>query len=219
MRKIFFWITIFLFNICCEQARAVELNYSARYDIWENPFLAYGYNPETKRLTGYFSALRTAPGRTDECKLAFAMEGGGSNFLSVRYMGEVDKKSIRSNSGISITTEGGEFNLKFLKKLLGGDCDWILPFVVGSAVREVSEEIIVPMKSSNTGSWVGVYVISAAKAKFHAQPDIKSTQKAFVVEGDVIYVYEERPGWYFVKFEEGERKTVGWIKKSDTVQP
>lgn len=50
---------------------ATELKQSAKSDMWDNPFLAYGYNPNSKVVTGYLAALRTAPGRTDVCKLVF----------------------------------------------------------------------------------------------------------------------------------------------------
>ncbi|MCC2971636.1 SH3 domain-containing protein [Massilia sp. IC2-476] len=40
-----------------------------------------------------------------------------------------------------------------------------------------------------------------------------------MVRGDVVYVYEERPDWYFVRYDNGKRETMGWIRKSDTVQP
>lgn len=45
---------------------------SAKNDYFiDNPFIAIGVNPTTHVLTGYFSVLRTAPGRTDECKFVF----------------------------------------------------------------------------------------------------------------------------------------------------
>jgi len=215
------WIFAFLILFANGVATAAELNYSSRSDIWENPFLAYGFNLQTKLLTGYLAALRTAPGRTDECKLAFSQSSGSPKILSVRYLGEAEaeKKSDQSSRGVSIVQEENAFYLKFTKKFLGGDCDWILPFVVGGRVRETSDEVIVPMKYPNVGKWIAVYVVKSKQAKFHRLPDVASVQKAFLVEGDILYVYEEQPNWYFVRFEEGKKKTEGWIKKSDTDQP
>jgi hypothetical protein len=221
MKRIGSWIIVVLIQCVGIPAIASELNYSGRSDIWENPFLAYGYNPKTNLITGYLAALRTAPGRTDECKLAFAGNSAETHSLSVKYMAEAGqyKRKNPTDSGVSIALEKSGFHLKFSKKMLGGDCDWILPFVVGPRVSETSDEVIVAMKVPNSGSWVGVYAISAKRAKFHSRPDNASVQKAFLVAGDVIYVYDERPDWYFVQYEEGKRKTVGWIRRSDTVQP
>jgi hypothetical protein len=221
MRRITIMIIALLIQFSDSVATAAELSYSAKSDIWENPFLAYGYNPKTKLLTGYLAALRTAPGRTDECKLAFSRSIKTPNALSVRYIGEAEaeKQPVRTSSGVLIVQEKNEFYLRLYKPLLGGDCNWILPFVVGARVRETADDIIIPMKYPNVGNWIGVNVVNAKRAKFHSQPDAALVQKAFLVEGDVIYVYEERPDWYFVRFEEGKKKTIGWIKKSDTVQP
>lgn len=221
MKRVIFWIVALLLQLADGLATAAELNYSAKSDIWENPFLAYGYNPKTKVLTGYLAALRTAPGRTDECKLAFSQNNKMQNALSVRYIGnsELERKSEHSSRGVSIVQEKNAFYLRLSKKLIDGDCNWILPFVVGARVFETADEVIVPLEYPNVGDWIGVYVVNAKRAKFHSRPDVTTVQKAFLVEGDVIYVYEEQPEWYFVRFEEGKRKTAGWIKKSDTVQP
>jgi hypothetical protein len=198
-----------------------QLVHSAKGEIWDNPFLAYGYNPKTQILTGYLAALRTAPGRTDECKLVFAGNAAAPDALSVRYLGtaDLDEEPTRPESGVRIVLENNEYYLKFSKKSLDGECDWILPFVVGSHVLEAPDKILVSMKLGNIGSWVAVYAIGSKRAKFYSHPNSKFIQRAFVVKGDVVYVYDERPEWYFVQFKEGKRKTVGWIRKSDTVQP
>jgi hypothetical protein len=199
-------------------AYAFQLDYSARSNISENPFLAYGYNPRSKVITGYLTALRTAPGRTDECKLVFK---GRPNRLSVKYLEHkwVSGGENRDGASVFITTEKGTPSLRFSKNFLGGDCDWILPFNIGPRVSESADEVAVTMKAPNVGSWIGVYAISAKRTHFHSQPEDSSMRKAYLVEGDVIFVYEERPEWYFVQYENGKRKTVGWIRKADTVQP
>lgn len=51
---------------------AANLEQSAQNEIFGNPFIVTGFNPQTNMLTGYVSALRTSPGRTDECKFVFA---------------------------------------------------------------------------------------------------------------------------------------------------
>lgn len=218
MRNLGGWIVFLLAWCACGLTFAADLRNSARTDIWEDPFLAYGYNPKTKVITGYLEAFRTAPGRTDACKLVFR---GNADRLTVKYRERtwVPGSDSKFGSGVSIKRERGELFLKFSKESLGGDCDWIIPFNVGQRVIDTADEVSVTMTAPRVGNWIGVFAISAKLAKFHSRPDSASVRNAHLVEGDVIYVYEERPDWYFVQFEEGKRKTVGWIKKSDTVQP
>ena len=215
-----FLLVAMLVHLFAAPLSAADSNYSGRSDIWENPFLSFGYNPKTDVVTGHLIALRTAPGRTDECKLVFAGRSSIKNSFSVKYMeqDEVYERPSQSAASVSIGL-GNEFRLKLLKKDLAGDCDWILPFAGGSRVQESADEITLTMKVPNTGSWIGVYVIKAKRVRFHSQPSNATMQKAFVVAGDVVYVYDERPDWYFVRYEDGKSKTMGWIKKSDTVQP
>lgn len=107
----------------------------------------------------------------------------------------------------------------FPRESLKGDCDWILPFNVGPRVFETSDKVAIAMEVPNVGNWVGVYGIGVKRAKFHSRPDNASVRKEYLVEGDIIYVFDEQPEWYFVQYENGRRKTVGWIRRSDTVQP
>jgi hypothetical protein len=221
MKEVRIWIIAFFIQCIALPLFAADINHSGKSDISDDPFLAYGYNPKTKVISGYLAALRTAPGRTDECKLAFVGNPKSSSGLSVKYM-EADwlgKRSGQPVSRVSIVEDKHEFRLKFSRESLGGDCDWILPFNAGPSVSETPDEVSVTMNVSNTGDWIGVYVISAKRAKFHSRPTSDSVRKAYLVEGDVIFVYEEQPDWYFVEYEEEKRKTVGWIRKADTVQP
>jgi hypothetical protein len=41
---------------------------------------------------------------------------------------------------------------------------------------------------------------------------------AYVIKGDVIYIYDEDAAWYYVKYRNGKNETAGWIKKTDTLQ-
>lgn len=199
---------------------ANDLKHSGATELWDNPFIAFGYNPKTKITTGYLAALRTAPGRTDACKLIFSSDLNKKNEFVVKYLDE--KKSHKTPGQVrhtaSLVVENNITYLRFLKKDVGGDCDWILPFVVESELSEDSNKIMVEVEAQRGGEWISVYTIAVEKAKFHSQPDSSSEGNAFLVKGDVIYVYDEKPEWYFVKYDEGKKKTEGWIKKSDTLQ-
>jgi len=205
----------------CQAAQGSNLNYSGKNNIWDNPFVAFGFDPKTNTLSGYVVALRTAPGRTDECKLVFGGNYGKSNTLSVQYLSEdIGNNNLRkTKASLVVAQEGSDSFLKFRKNSLGGDCDWILPFVGEPRVRESTDEVSVSIGEASVGRWIGVYAVKSAKARFHRLPEDSSVQKAFLVRGDVVFVFDEQGDWYYVEFDSKRRKTVGWIRKSDTVQP
>lgn len=220
MRKVMVLIIATLIECGGISVDARELKHSGRTEVWGNPFIAYGYSPNTKLTTGYLAALRIAPGRTDECKLIFSGVADKTNEFSVRYLRQekLSGKRIQPHDHVSLVDEKGARYFIFSKKNLAGDCDWILPFVVESDPSENPGEVRVAIEAQHAGDWISVYVIEAQKARFHGRPNSSSVKKDFLVKGDVIYVYDEQPEWYFVRYEEGKRKIEGWIRKSDTVQ-
>lgn len=221
MKKIVLLLIVVITQCFGTAVCAYELKHSAKTDSWDNPFIAFGYNPVTRITTGYLSATRTAPGRTDVCNLVFSNRADKATDFTVGYIarnGHIRKQGHPLHRASLVVEENVPY-LKFSKGQLGGDCDWILPFVVETDVAEDSDEVFVGMEAQNSGKWISVYVIGAEKAQFHSRSDGSSAQKAFLVKGDVIYVYREIPGWYYVKYEEGKKKTEGWIKKNDTLQP
>jgi hypothetical protein len=61
------------------------------------------------------------------------------------------------------------------------------------------------------GGWMEVRVVSAPKAYFHREPDVKSKRLAYIVKRDVVRVYEKKNGWALAKYQH----TKGWIKEED----
>jgi hypothetical protein len=68
------------------------------------------------------------------------------------------------------------------------------------------------------GNWRAVNIVNTKRAYFYNEPFTSAKGKAFLVAGDVLYIYDENPEWYYVKFQGDKKDTVGWIKKSDTIQ-
>lgn len=66
-------------------ASAENFNFSGKNDVFENPFVAIGFNKANNVLTGSISIARTAPGETDECRILFSGETEKSNLLRVQY--------------------------------------------------------------------------------------------------------------------------------------
>jgi hypothetical protein len=141
--------------------------------------------------------------------------------LSVSYLSEAKpvNEQDRTRSEARVVLSNNQLFLEFVKESLGGDCDWILPFNLEADESDTTGKVVVAMQVPHAGRWIGVYAISAERARFHSRPDSTAVQKAFVVHGDIVYVYDEQPGWYFVEYEGGKKKTRGWIRKSDTLQP
>jgi hypothetical protein len=198
---------------------AGDLSVSGKNEITENPFVAYGVNPVTKVVSGYLLGLRASPERTDACRFAFAGSLKNPSAFTVKYLSEVDGyEKSGSTSPAVVKNIDGDLLINIKKDQMGGDCEWILPFINEPRVKESRGEVAMRFGNLNQGDWIGVFVIKSERARFYRSTDESSVQKSFLIQGDYIYVYDEKPGWYFVRYNGKKRETIGWIKKSDTVQ-
>ena len=215
-------LLISLAALSLPMTNAANLEQSSQNEIFDNPFIVTGFNPQTNMLTGYVSALRTSPGRTDECKFVFSGRSERKNSLPVSIKNAVNT-SVNGNAELTEITKGRVASDGKQKKIiihhaaLPGDCDWILSFIGGEKVIQNGEGFSILIDGGIIGDWLAVYVIRSKRAYFHQSPKESSSGKSFLIAGDLIYVYDEKKDWYYVKFK-GRKKTSGWIKKSDTVQ-
>ncbi|MBA4055564.1 MAG: hypothetical protein C0490_12690 [Marivirga sp.] len=192
---------------------------SGKNDILDNPNVSVGINRDTGMVTGFLVGLRTAPGRTDECRLVFAGSMKDPNTFSVKYLSEADGYSDKgSTSPAVVDKNGGDLQIRMKKDQMGGDCEWILPFADGSRIEESDSEVAVNFGKIIPGDWIGVFVIASKRASFYRTTEQLSVQNSFLIQGDLIYVYDEKPGWYYVKYQGEKKLTTGWIMKKDTVQ-
>ncbi|QBE65945.1 hypothetical protein [Pseudoduganella lutea] len=195
---------------------------SASSPFSENPFIAVGVNPTTKVVTGYFSALLTSPGKTDECKFAFhgKMASDGKVRVTVRdavpaNIGE--KNTVQNDFAVLISTKGS-IGIELPVSMAPGDCDWVLESVGAPRITNSGNRYIMSVDTGPAGDWIGVITVRSKRAFFHNSPNDSTVRKAFLVAGDVAYVTEERNGWYHVKYTHGKKETAGWMKVSDTIQ-
>ena len=63
------------------------------------------------------------------------------------------------------------------------------------------------------GNWQAVNVINSKRAYFYKEPLISAKGKVFLVTGDLVYIYDERPNWYYVKYQGDKKETTGLDKK------
>lgn len=208
-----------LLSFFCLPVLASDLSVSGKNAITENPFVAYGVNPVTKIVSGYLLGLRASPERTDACRFAFAGSLKNPSAFTVKYLSEVDGygKSGSVSSAV-VKNVHGDLVINIKKEQMGGDCEWILPFISEPRVMESRGEVTIRFGELSQGDWIGVFAIKSDRARFYKSTDEASVQKSFLIQGDYIYVYDEKPGWYFVRYNGRKRETVGWIRKSDTVQ-
>lgn len=202
--------------------RAGNLEKSSQNEIFDNPFIVTGFDPDTKIITGYVAALRTAPERTDECKFVFSGRNDGKNSLPVLIKNAVrtsDNETIDSTEVTKgqLTYEAKQKKLIVSQAALPGDCDWIVEFVSGEKTIKNGKELSVLIDDGTPGDWLGVYATRSKRTYIHKKPEESSAGKAYLIAGDLVYMYEEKKDWYYIK-DKGRKVTSGWIKKTDTIQ-
>lgn len=182
-----------------------------------NPFIATGFDPATNNVTGYVSATRIAPGNTDKCAFVFFGNIARSNELSIAYLngGDGGKSGSDSIRHADLVADKSQLILRINKSTVQGDCEWILPFVGEPGIHESSQELSVSLGGLGNGDWIGVYAIKTPRAHFYKLPNESSVLRAFVIEGDIVYVYKWAADWCYVKYEKRGRKTAGWLRTSD----
>jgi hypothetical protein len=200
---------------------AHDLNVSGKNEIFDNPFIVTGFNKTSGVVTGSISATRTAPGETNDCRIVFSGERRSPDVLKVRYFevgAENGVENVSKSDQATVLQGVSGLKIKFNKKTIVGECDWILAYINAPSIEQQGSELTVLIPKLKVGDWIGIYTIKSRRANFHKMAGGADVEKAFLVAGDTIYVYEEQPGWYYVKFQGRKKQTAGWIKKADTVQ-
>lgn len=207
----------------CTTAHAKTPSHSIRSSILDNPYMVLADDPKNNLLHGFVAALRTAPGRTDECKFFFRGEPfkNGTARISIADAARYRAPSSPAGSDVVhgvITTVGKKYVLEISNPEKIGDCDWILGFIGGPSVLQKGTSFQLTFLGEESGDWNSLAVICRKRAHFYSAPAEQKKRKAFVVAGDFVYVFDEIGDWYYAKFSDGRSETVGWIRKADTVQ-
>lgn len=192
---------------------------SGKTDILENPFIAIGFDKASNVLTGSISAIRTAPGETNECRILFSSHEKSPKLVRVRYVEVSAASGIMRASALDQATvipgqAGGK--LAFDKKNLEGGCDRVLNFIGPPSIAQQGNTIVIAVPPREVGDWIGVQTIRSKRANFYKTANGADLDKAFLVAGETIYVYREQPGWYCVKFQ-GRNQDRGSINEQEKV--
>lgn len=219
---------IFCIIFLCRSSFAMELSSG----IWggvgegahgENGTLIVGINVTTKVLSGYYESSDRSRTINAECRFYFEGKFESKSIVPIRITG-VHPGLIREKSEIIegkavIQSNSKYYNIVIYPDRIPPSCDWLYSGLP-SYVPPPNFKLINGLSNSfqKNGSWQAVNVIRSKRAYFYRQPTETSKEKKFLVAGDLIYIYEENPDWYYAKYQ-GERKdTSGWIKRADTVQ-
>ena len=213
-----FWIAVWL--MIGPTVSASDLFISGRNEIFDNPFVATGFNTTSNVLTGSISVSRTAPGETNECRILFTSNTKDQKTLQVRYFVVGAEDGVSKFSDIdkaSVLHDGKNIKIKLDRKKLEGGCEWILSFVGEPSVTQQGDNVFFVIPERTPGAWRSVHTIKSKRAAFYKAPGGSPVEGTYLVPGDTIYAYEEQPDWLYVKYQGRKKLTVGWMKKADTV--
>jgi len=213
-----FWIAVW--SMVGPTVLASDLLISGKNEIFDNPFVATGFNTTSNVLTGSISVSRTAPGETNECRILFSSNTKDQKILQVRYfvVGAEDGVSKFSDlDKASVVHDGKNIKIRLDRKKLEGGCEWILSFVGEPSVTQQGDNVFFVIPERTPGAWRSVHTIKSKRAAFYKAPGGSPVEGTYLVPGDTIYAYEEQPDWLYVKYQGRKKLTVGWMKKADTV--
>lgn len=225
--KLFKFLIGFVFISYAGLSLSVELASSVWEGVGEGAHgnsgvLIIALNKETGVLTGYYEANDTTGRGTNECKMYFSGEANDSS-LEVS-ISDADKRSFAVKSSffkgrILFRKEGGRNFAVLYPKEKSWSCEWMydgLPSYLPPKNFSLRDGLKFGFVRND--DFIAVGVVKANRANFYAAPDELTIRKAFLVAGDFIYVFAEKHDWYYVRFQGKKKETMGWIKKTDTIQ-
>lgn len=168
-----------------------------------------------KKLTGFYHFMQMEmPGRSfhADCKIFFSGDFSAGKVFAIRAT-TANSKAMKPVSG-TLTFNG------YIKPAKGLSAEQSFTLVLAEHIPNCTDNIGVPnfgFDINKLDNWKLVSGVGSKRAYFHSNPQPKDKKKSFLVAGDPIYIYEEKPEWYFVKYRDGKKETTGWIKKTDTI--
>jgi hypothetical protein len=216
--NLLFWTAVWLMTGSTVLANDPYI--SGRNEIFDNPFIATGFNKTGNVFTGSISVSRTTPGETNECRILFSSNTKDHETLQVRYFVVGAEDGVSQFSDItkaSIVRDGKSVRIRLDRKMLEGGCEWILSFVGEPSLTQQGDHVFFLVPERTPGTWRSVHTIRSKRAAFYKTPGGSRVEGTYLVPGDTIYAYEEQPDWLYVKYQGRKKLTVGWIKKADTV--
>lgn len=189
----------------------------------DNGSLIIGVNKKTKMYSGYYETNDITGSITAECKFLFTGYMQHNNSVNL-HIASAHPDFIQDRSKVIQGKMRLQLNKDKPKLIISPEqvpvsCEWLyqgLPSYRPPESFKFKDGLL--HEFVRDGDWIAVGVVRSKRAYFYPKPNAARRGKAFIVAGDLIYIYGEKPSWYWVKFNAGKKETVGWIKKMDTVQ-
>ena len=147
-----------------------------------------------------------------DCKIFFSGDFSAGKVFAVRATA-ANSKAMKPVSG-TLTFNG------YIKPAKGLPAEQSYTLVLAEHIPNCTDNIGDPnfgFEINKLDNWKLVSGVGSKRAYFHSNPQPKDKKKSFLVAGDPLYIYEEKPEWYFVKYRDGKKETTGWIKKTDAI--
>ncbi|WP_009545076.1 hypothetical protein [Crocosphaera subtropica] len=81
-------------------------------------------------------------------------------------------------------------------------------------VRHFASDEGTEFRLSSPGNWTSIAMVSDKKAYFYQAPDLSTRRNSYLIQGDVVKIFQLQNGWVDAEFgQESIRR--GWIKVSD----
>ncbi len=189
----------------------------------ENGTVIIGVNAKTKALSGYYESSNSTGNITAECRFFFKGRLGAENVAFIQIVGVhpdlLQEGSKPIDGKVEHQSKSGKSLITIYLNQVPSSCDWLyngLPSYVPPKNFTLKNGL--PNEFQRNGSWQAVKVIRSERSYFYKQPNSANRGKAYLIAGDLIYIYDETPGWYYAEYQ-GEQKTIrGWIEKTDVIQ-
>ena len=163
------------------------------------------YNDSTKQIKGYYFAESGYDELTKTPRFSC-----GFYFVSHKVNG--NKIAIKSYwpTGTSDTIMGELFiidSTQFLLKLESehGGCWNVTHFADTLEQFELTE----------SKNWIDVRWVKLEKSNFHEEPNANKKQKAYLLEGDLVYIEKKEGDWVYCIYYGEKTTTKGWLKIDD----
>lgn len=198
--------------------RNAALPFSGEERTSFGPVAGIGFDVKTSQISGFYHFKQIQmPDHSfhADCQILFAGKFEGQSKISITATELSGKSSKKVNAMLELRGQTRSsasqlpeqvFSLRLSENLQG--C---------SPNVDVSE-FDFDFSVNTNGDWKSVTAVQSKRAYFYSSPDEGKKEKSYVVRGDLLYVYDELPIWYYVKFKAGKKETVGWIKRSETIQ-
>lgn len=205
-----------LLSISCVGACASEEGLKSGSQVSSFGTVSAAIGVTENKLTGFYHFMQMEmPGRSfhADCKIFFSGDFSAGKVIAVRATA-ANLKAMKPVSG-TLTFNG------YIKPAKGLPAEQSFTLVLAEHIPNCTDNIGVPnfgFEINKLDNWKLVSGVGSKRAYFHSNPQPKDKKKSFLVAGDPIYIYDEKPEWYFVKYRDGKKETTGWIKKTDTIR-